>query len=515
MRRAKPSSRALFALVALWRGFHLDIRQWACSPWRELLAGAVATFALIPEVIGFSFAAGVEPEIGLFAACILSVVIAFAGGRPAMVTAAAGSVALVVAPLVKAHGLPYLFAAGIMGGSLQVIFGLTRCQVLMRFISQPIKTGFVNALAILIFSAQLPHLRHAQAATWLLLGLGLALIYGLPRIPLRLFQLIPSPLISIVVITVVSIWGNVPSVTIADLGHLPDHLPRWLGFPSIPLTWQSAQIVFLPALAIALVGLLESMMTADVVDELTQTTSSKSRESIGLGLANIVTGFFGGIAGCGMIGQSVGNVRYGGRGRLSTLFAGVFLLILMLILRQWVVRVSVVALVAVMVMVSISTFDWRSLDTLIRHPRSSSAVMVATVIGTLWTHDLAIGVGIGVALNGLFFAAALEKLVSIQTQHRHGVLHFQVRGHVFYLNADALVKQLSESNPPLQELIVLDLSEARIWDVTAVMALKTATVRLATGRSEPPKCVINQASAPLIRRIAPELLARIVEDRPS
>ena len=485
-----------------------DLRQWLFTPWREMLAGAVATFALIPEVIGFSFAAGVAPTVGLFAASILSVVIAFAGGRPAMVTAAAGSVALVVAPLVAEHGLPYLFAAGLLAGCLQILFGALRCNVFMRFVSQPIKTGFVNALAILIFCAQLPHLRHADGVTWLLLALGLVLIYGLPRIPLRLFQSIPSPLICIVVITCCANYGHLSVVRIANLGQLPDHLPLWLGLPSIPFNWESGRIIVLPAVAIAVVGLLESIMTAEVVDTLTQTTSSKRRESIGLGLANIASGLFGGIAGCGMIGQSVSNVRYGGRGRLSTLFAGVFLLILIVLLRRWILQVPVIALVAVMVMVSVATFDWGSLRALVHYPRSASAVMLATVLATLWTHDLAVGVGIGIVLNGLLFAAAFERAYSVHSVEDAGVFSIRVRGHVFYLNADALARQLTEATPPIDARIVIDLSEARIWDVTAALALKTAVARLGAGRSVRPVCNLRRSCRPLVRRIAPELLLR-------
>ncbi|MBP6419564.1 MAG: SulP family inorganic anion transporter, partial [Giesbergeria sp.] len=335
--------------------------EWAPSIARELLAGAVATFALIPEVIAFSFVAGVDPSVGLFASFVISIVIAFAGARPAMVSAAAGSVALVAAPLVQSHGLEYLFAAGLLAGAVQVLFGLMRLGVLVRFVSSSVRTGFVNALAILIFSAQLPHLRGASSATWAMLALGLALIYGLPRLGAwlgwRALTAIPSPLICVLALSVLASMLGLGLPTVADLGQLPDTLPLF-GLPEVPLSLQTLHIIALPALAIAMVGLLESVLTAAVVDELTDTPSNKNRECSGLGLANIAASCFGGIAGCGMIGQAVGNVKYGGRGRLSTLFAGVFLLILMVLLKPWMAQVPVIALVAIMVMVSAETFDW-------------------------------------------------------------------------------------------------------------------------------------------------------------
>ncbi|WP_172671644.1 SulP family inorganic anion transporter, partial [Comamonas testosteroni] len=299
--------------------------EWAPSVPRELLAGAVATFALIPEVIAFSFVAGVDPAVGLYASFIISIVIAVFGARPAMVSAAAGSVALVAAPLVASHGLQYLLAAGLLAGAMQIAFGLCKMGSLVRFVSSSVRTGFVNALAILIFSAQLPHLHGANTATWAMLALGLALIYGLPwlgqRLQLKALGAIPSPLICVLVLTLLGSLMGLPLKTVADLGHLPDSLPLF-ALPEIPASLETLRIIALPALAIAMVGLLESVLTAAVVDDLTGTPSNKSRECTGLGLANVSASLFGGIAGCGMIGQAVGNVKYGGRGRLSTLFAG-------------------------------------------------------------------------------------------------------------------------------------------------------------------------------------------------
>src|ERR1700712_112079 len=303
----------------------MDFRRyaadWSAHPLKDTLAGMVGTFALIPEVIAFSFVAGVDPQVGLYATFVISIVIAFCGGRPAMISGAAGSVALVAAALVQAHGLQYLLAATVLTGLIQVLFGLLRLEVLMRFVSRSVRTGFVNALAILIFSAQVPQMLDVTWHTYAMIVGGLAIIYLLPR----LTTAIPSPLICIMVLTMISVAFPMPIHTVADLGRLPSSLPSF-AFPDIPLTWETIRIVAPYALAMAMVGLLESMMTASVVDDLTETSSSKAQECTGLGLANVAAGLFGGIAGCGMIGQTVGNVRYGGRGRLSTLVAGVFLL---------------------------------------------------------------------------------------------------------------------------------------------------------------------------------------------
>lgn len=471
--------------------------EWAPSIPRELMAGAVATFALIPEVIAFSFVAGVDPSVGLFASFVISLVIAFTGGRPAMISAAAGSVALVAAPLVHSHGLPYLLAAGVLAGLVQVLFGLLRLGVLMRFVSSSVRTGFVNALAILIFAAQMPHLVGANAATWAMVGLGLAIIYGLPRIT----SAVPSPLVCIVVMTVIASWFGLPLKTVADLGTLPDALPvfAWL---DVPFTFDTLRLIALPALAIAMVGLLESMMTASVVDELTDTPSSKNRECSGLGLANIAASMFGGIAGCGMIGQTVSNVRYGGRGRLSTLFAGAFLLILMVLLKPWVSQVPVAALVAIMVMVSASTFDWGSLRSVVRHPRLSSAVMLATVAVTVATDNLAAGVAVGVVLSGVFFTFKVSRLLAVQAEDdaATGLRTYRVAGQVFFASADVFVDAfdtLDTENRPVR----IDLTQAHFWDVTAVAALDKVVQRLQKHGSTVEVIGLNDASAVLVDRL--------------
>ena len=486
--------------------------EWAPSIPRELLAGAVATFALIPEVIAFSFVAGVDPSVGLFASFVISIVIAFTGGRPAMVSAAAGSVALVAAPLVASHGLGHLLAAGLLAGAVQVVFGLMKLGVLMRFVSSSVRTGFVNALAILIFSAQLPHLVGAGPATWAMLALGLALIYGLPwlgqRLQVRALTAIPSPLICVVALTVLASSMGLPLPTVADLGQLPDSLP-FFSLPEVPVSLDTLRIILLPALAIAMVGLLESVLTASVVDEMTDTPSNKNRECAGLGLANIAASCFGGIAGCGMIGQAVSNVKYGGRGRLSTLFAGVFLLILMVALKDWVSQVPVIALVAIMVMVSAETFDWNSLRTVVRHPRLSSAVMLATVAVTIASHNLAAGVGVGVLLSGVFFAFKVSHMLDVQVHDEAddersgaalGQRTWRVSGQVFFASADAFIEAFdvlgAEGRP-----VVIDVTHAHFWDITAVAALDKVVQRLRHHGCTVQVLGLNEASGVLIDRM--------------
>ena len=469
-------------------------RDWSVNPMREMLAGAVATFALIPEVIAFSFVAGVDPQVGLFASFIIGIVISVTGGRPAMISAAAGSVALVAAPLVHAHGLPYLFAAGLLAGVLQIIFGLLRLGVLMRFVSKSVRTGFVNALAILIFAAQLPHIIGGNWLAYAMLAAGLVVIYLAPRITTA----IPSPLICILVLSAVSISLQLPVMTIADLGKLPDSLPTF-GWPAVPLTVDTLTIIAGPALAIAMVGLLESMMTASVVDDLTDTSSSKNRECTGLGIANAAASLFGGIAGCGMIGQTVSNVKYGGRGRLSTLFAGVLLLVLMVLLKPWVSQIPLAALVAIMVMVSVDTFDWSSLRSLVVHPRTSSAVMVATVLVTVFSANLALGVTVGVLLSGVFFTFKVARLLNIATESDASarLLTYRVSGQVFFASADIFIEAFNIQDAD-EMSVVIDVSHAHFWDITAIAALDRVVQRFKAHAIPVEVFGMNQASSTLI-----------------
>ena len=478
--------------------------EWFSGPTaarRDILAGMVGTFALIPEVIAFSFVAGIDPEVGLFASFVIGIVIAFAGGRPAMISGAAGSVALVAAALVHAHGLQYLLVATMLAGLLQIAFGLAKLDVLMRFVSKSVRTGFVNALAILIFSAQVPQMVGVSWQAYAMIAGGLAIIYLMPRIS----SVIPSPLICIVVLTAIAMWVPMPLKTVGDLGKLPSTLPSF-GIPDVPFTWDTLRIVAPYALAMAAVGLLESMMTASVVDDLTETTSSKVRECTGLGLANIAAGAFGGIAGCGMIGQTVGNVRYGGRGRLSTLVAGVFLLVVMVPLRPWVAQVPVAALVAIMIMVSISTFSWGSIRELARHPKMSSVVMVATVVVTVATHDLSLGVGVGVLLSGVFFAWKVTRLMEVTVEHdtASDTRIYHVSGQVFFASAAIFADRFDLRETA--RAVRIDLTNAHLWDVTAVDALEDVVAKLRRHGTSVEVVGLNTASGTLVDRHAPLLL---------
>ncbi|KAB8123218.1 SulP family inorganic anion transporter [Komagataeibacter medellinensis] len=470
-------------------------QEWFGNISRDTLAGMVGTFALIPEVIAFSFVAGVDPAVGLYASFVISVVIALTGGRPGMISGAAGSVALVAAALVRAHGVQYLLAATLLCGLLQVVFGILRLHVLMRYVSRPVRTGFVNALAILIFSAQMPHMLHVTWHTYAMIALGLAIIYSVPRF----FSTIPSPLICIVVLTVVSILCPMPLHTVADLGQLPDSLPH-LVWPDVPFSPATLGIIAPYALAMASVGVLESMMTARVVDDLTETHSSKQRECVGLGIANIAVGLFGGIAGCGMIGQTVGNLRYGGRGRLSTFMAGTFLLLLMVALRPWVAQVPVAALVAIMIMVSASTFSWSSLRDLVHHPRTTSVIMLATVAVVVGTHDLAAGVAVGVLLNGLFFAFQVSSMLTVtSTLSADGTARtYIVNGQVFFASSDSFADAFDLHDTARH--ITIDLTHAHLWDMTAAGMLEELVEKMKIQGMQVQIIGLNSATSTLLSR---------------
>lgn len=412
--------------------FIQKIRQdWLSNIRGDLLAGIVVALALIPEAIAFSIIAGVDPKVGLYASFCISVVIAFAGGRPGMISAATGAMALLMVTLVKDHGLQYLLAATVLTGVLQIIAGSLRLGSLMRFVSRSVVTGFVNALAILIFLAQLPELTNVSWIVYPMVVAGLAIIYLFPY----LTKAVPSPLVCIVVLTIVALILGLDIRTVGDMGQLPDSLPIFL-IPQIPLNFETLSIIFPYALTLAVVGLLESMMTATIVDDLTDSPSNKNRECAGQGVANIASGFLGGMAGCAMIGQSVINIKSGGRGRLSTLASGVILLIMVVFMGPWVELIPMAALVAVMIMVAIGTFSWESLRNLTTHPKSSSVVMLATVVVVVATHDLAKGVFVGVLLSGIFFAGKVGRLLKIEsaTSNNGNTRTYSVHGNVFFLS---------------------------------------------------------------------------------
>ena len=471
--------------------------EWFGNVRADILAGTVVALALIPEAIAFSIIAGVDPKVGLYASFCIAIVIAFAGGRPGMISAATGAMALVMVTLVREHGLQYLLAATLLCGVLQIGAGLMKLGVLMRFVSRSVLTGFVNALAILIFMAQLPELIGVTWLTYVMVAAGLAIIYLLPRVT----KAVPSPLVAIVVLTAVAIGFGIEVRTVGDMGDLPAELPAFL-LPDIPLTWETLRIILPVSATLAVVGLLESLMTAQIVDELTDTDSDKHRESMGQGVANIVAGFFGGMAGCAMIGQSVINVKSGGRGRLSTLWAGLFLLFLILVLADLVRQIPMAALVAVMIMVSIGTFSWRSIADLRVHPRESSVVMLATVGVTVATHDLAQGVLVGVLLSGIFFARKVARIFEVTSDlSADGTTRtYRVSGQIFFGSAEAFgdAFDLREG----VERVVIDVTRAHVWDLTAVAALDRIVLKFRRGGAEVEIRGMNKASATLVGRLA-------------
>ncbi len=472
-------------------------QEWFGNVRGDLLSGLVVALALIPEAIAFSIIAGVDPKIGLYASFSIAVVIAFAGGRPGMISAATAATAVLMVTLVKEHGLQYLLVATILAGVLQMLAGLARLGDLMRFVSRSVITGFVNALAILIFMAQLPELIGVPPMTYVMVAGGLAIIYLFPR----LTRAVPSPLVCIIVLTAISLFFGMEELrTVGDMGELPSTLPVFL-LPDVPLDVETLRIVFPYSLAVAVVGLLESLMTASIVDELTDTTSDKNRECIGQGTANFITGFLGGMAGCAMIGQSVINVKSGGRGRLSAFAAGVFLLILCVGLGDWVSIIPMAALVAIMIMVSIGTFSWASIRNLKDHPRRSSVVMLATVVTVVATHNLAIGVLVGVLLSGLFFASKVAQIFRVTSvlsddQTRRT---YHVQGQIFFASAERFIQSFDFKEA--LEKVRIDVSGAHIWDLTGVGALDTVVLKLRREGTEVELIGMNEASATLVDKL--------------
>jgi SulP family sulfate permease len=440
----------------------------------EILAGLVVALALIPEAISFSILAGVDPRVGLFASFTMAVVIAFTGGRPAMISAATGAIALVVAPLVAEHGLEYLLAAVILGGVFQILLAAAGVARLMRFIPRSVMVGFVNALAILIFSAQLPQLIGVPWLVYPMVAAGLAIIFLLPR----LITAVPAPLVAIIVLTTLTVATGLDLPDVGGEGELPDSLP-FLVLPDVPFTPETLGIIAPYALGVAFVGLMESLMTAKLVDDITDTHSDKTRESWGQGVANIVTGFFGGMGGCAMIGQTMINVKSGARTRLSTFLAGTFLLILVVALGDVVSIIPMAALVAVMIFVSIATFDWHSLQTIHTMPKSETAVMLSTVAVTLVTHNLAIGVGVGVLVACVLFAQRIAHLVDVTRVLDHdGTVRYSVDGALFFASSNDLYTRFQYAADP--ENVVIDLSKAHVWDASTVAALDAITHKYET-----------------------------------
>jgi SulP family sulfate permease len=457
---------------------------WLSNPRTELLSGLVVALALIPEAISFSIIAGVDPKVGLYASFSIAIIIAFAGGRSGMISAATGAMALVLVPLVEEHGVAYLFAATILAGLIQLGFGYLGVGALMRFVPRTVMVGFVNALAILIFLAQVPHIllsdepdRHQLALNLLVIALGLAIIYGLPLIT----RAVPSPLVAIVVLAGAAMTLDLDLPTVGDMGELPSALP-FVSLPDVPFALETFAIILPFAITLALVGLLESLLTAQLLDDMTDTRSDKNRESRGQGIANVATGFLGGMAGCAMIGQSMINHRSGGRTRLSTLASGGFLLILILGLGDLVARIPMAALVSVMIMVSVGTFNWRSVrfETLRHAPRTETAVMVVTVAVVVFTHNLAYGVGAGVVLSTVFFARHVSSLVKVTSvlDPENVERLYAVSGELFFASTNDLVHAFHYDRVKVKR-VEIDLSGARIWDTSAVAALDAVVAKFA------------------------------------
>lgn len=470
--------------------------SWFGNIKGDVLAGIVVALALIPEAIAFSIIAGVDPMIGLYASFCIAVTIAFVGGRPGMISAATGATALLMVTLVADYGLQYLLAATILTGIIQIIMGVLKLGRLMKFVPRSVMTGFVNALAILIFTSQLPHFAGESWQMFAMVAGALAIIYILPRFT----KVVPSPLVAIVVISLIAVMTGSGVRTVGDMGELTQALPLFL-LPDIPLNFETLQIIFPYSLSIAIVGLVESLLTAQIVDDMTDTDSDKNKEARGQGIANIVSGFFGGMAGCAMIGQSVINVKSGGRGRLSALVAGVFLMVLILLLNDFLVQIPMAALVGVMIMVSIGTFDWSSLKTLHRVPLTDSFVMVVTVITVIITHDLSKGVLVGIILSAIFFAAKISKVkVTSLSADGSSKKIYKVSGQLFFASVTDFVKEFNYKENVKE--IDIDLTQAHLWDDSAVGAIDKVVIKYHQNGVKVNLIGVNSESNKLIEKIA-------------
>ena len=471
--------------------------EWLGNIRSDVLAGLVVALALIPEAIAFSIIAGVDPKVGLYASFSIAVLTAIVGGRPGMISAATAATAVLMVTLVKEHGLQYLLAATILAGVLQIMAGLLKLGYVMRFVSRSVMTGFVNALAILIFMAQLPELIGVPWLTYPLVALGLAIIYLVPLVT----RAVPSPLICIVVLTGLVLALGLDVRSVGDMGELPSTLPVFL-LPQVPFTFETLAIILPYSAAVAAVGLLESLLTAQIVDELTDTPSDKNRECIGQGVANFATGFIGGMAGCAMIGQSVINVKSGGRGRLSSFLAGIFLLFLIVVLGPWVELIPMAALVAIMIMVSIGTFSWVSVKNLREHPRSSSVVMLSTVAGVVLTHNLAIGVLAGVLLSALFFAWKVAQIFRVTSVLSADGTHrtYRVEGQLFFASGEDFMNAFDFKEA--LEKVTIDVSGAHIWDISSVAALDMVVLKLRREGATVEIMGLNEASETIVDRLA-------------
>lgn len=439
--------------------------EWLNQPGKNILAGIVVALALIPEAIAFSIIAGVDPMVGLYAAFIIATVTAIVGGRPAMISGATGAVALLITPLVKEHGVEYLFAATILMGIIQLILGILKIGRLMKFIPRSVMIGFVNALGIMIFMSQIEHIFGVSISTYIYVIITLLIVYIIPRF----FKAIPAPLIAIIVLTALYMYTGSDVRTVGDLGNIKQTLPHFL-MPNVPFNLETLQIIFPYSLSMAIVGLVESLLTAKIVDDATDTYSSKNKESRGQGIANVITGFFGGMGGCAMIGQSVINVKSGANSRLSTFTAGVVLIFMIIVLGGVVVQIPMPILAGIMVMVSIGTVDWSSLKYIKKAPKTDALVMILTVIIVLMTHNLAIGVVVGVIFSALFFATKISK-VEVTSEKFGKTNRLSFKGQIFFVSIDSMMDQISFNIE--NSIIELNFNNAHLWDDSAVDAIDT------------------------------------------
>src|SRR5699024_6284704 len=469
-------------------------RDWFSNIRGDILAGIVVALALIPEAIAFSIIAGVDPMVGLYASFCIAVIISFTGVRPGMISAATGAMALLMVPLVKEYGLNYLLAATILTGVIQILFGVFKIAKFMKFIPNAVMIGFVNALAILIFMAQVPHFLGISNMTYVFVAVTLVIVYVVPRF----IKSIPAPLIAIILLTSVALYTNIDLRTVGDLGSISSSLPVFL-IPDVPFTLETLAIIFPYSLSLAIVGLLESLLTSSIVDDMTGTESNKNKEARGQGIANTITGFFGGMAGCAMIGQSVINVKSGGRGRLSTLVAGLFLMFLIIVLGNLVVQIPMPVLAGIMIMVSIGTFDWSSFSYIVKAPKSDATVMLATLIIVVMTNDLSKGVIAGVILSAIFFVAKISK-IQVTKQLKGDNILFQVKGQLFFASVESFVNAFDLDRK--DENIIIDFSNAHVWDESAVGAVDKVILKFRERNNTVTIQGLNASSKKMIDKLA-------------
>ncbi len=467
---------------------------WLFNLRGDILSGMTVALALIPEAIAFSIIAGVDPMVGLYASFCIAVIISIVGGRPGMISAATGAMALLMVTLVAEHGIEYLFAATVLTGLIQIVFGIFKLGRFMTFVPHSVVIGFVNALAILIFMAQLPHFAGESWVMYVLVAATLLIIYTLPRFT----KAVPSALVAIIIITAITVFAGIQVKTVGDMGAITSALPAF-HFPQIEWTLETLAIIFPTSLTLAVVGILESLMTATIVDEGTHTSSDKNKEIRGQGIANTVTGFFGGMAGCAMIGQSVINVKSGGRGRLSSLVAGVFLLFLILVLSDVVVQIPMAALVGIMIMVSVGTFDWQSIRDLRKVPAADSLVMVATVAVVVFTHDLARGVFIGVILSALIFGWKISRIHAASTVQTDGAKRYAIKGQLFFGTMSHFGDLFDALHDP--DRIVIDFTESHVWDHSAVTAIAKVVLKYREQDKKVEIVGLNEDSRKIVERI--------------